>query len=57
MFHSPGFNTAGVCPMKGPIDRPEAWAFPAGRLLTAVTVLLGISCQQLPLHKPEISSS
>lgn len=35
--------------MKGPIDRPEAWAFPAERLLTALTALWGAACQQLPL--------
>lgn len=49
MFCLPGLNTAGVCLLKGPIDRPEAWAFPAERLLTALTVLLGVACQQLPL--------
>lgn len=40
---------ADVCLLKGPIDRPEAWAFPAEQLLTALTVLLGAACQQLPL--------
>ncbi|KAK1897002.1 UHRF1-binding protein 1, partial [Dissostichus eleginoides] len=33
----------------GAIDRPEAWAFPAQRLLTALTALLGGACQQLLL--------
>lgn len=42
-------NRAGVCLLKGPIDRPEAWAFPAERLLTALTALRGAACQQLPL--------
>lgn len=44
-----GSSSAGVCLLKGPIDRPEAWAFPAERLLTALTVLWGAACQQLPL--------
>lgn len=46
---SHGSSSAGVCLLKGPIDRPEAWAFPAERLLTAPTVLWGAACQQLPL--------
>lgn len=45
----PGSSIAGVCLLKGPIDRPEAWAFPAERLLTALTVLWRAACQQLPL--------
>lgn len=49
MLWSPGLSGADVCLLKGPIDRPEAWAFPAEQLLTALTVLLGAACQQLPL--------
>ncbi|KAK7889612.1 hypothetical protein WMY93_025172 [Mugilogobius chulae] len=42
-------NRTAVCLLKGPIDRPEAWAFPALLLLTLLTVHWGPPCQQLPI--------
>ena len=38
----------GVFLLKGPIDRPEAWAFPVNLLLTELIGPLGRSCQQPP---------
>lgn len=45
-------NRHSVFLLKGPIDRPEAWAFPAGLLLTALTGPRGARCHQSPGHHP-----